>query len=130
MEVLFSKKNKSSVHPPIIFNGIEFTSVDEHKHLGLTLDPKLTFEKYIISKSKVARKNIGILKHLYPDQLYKLYIRSRQDYCDITFHVEMLEKIQYLAATHQKFCYIIRAGAPYFLRLCDFSGNLFRKMIK
>ena len=26
--------------------------------------------------------------------------------------------------------YINRAGAPYFLRLCDISGNLFRKIVK
>ena len=97
VEVLFSKRNKSPVHPPIFFNGIEVTRVDEHKHLGLNVDPKLTFEKHIISKSKVARKNIGILKHLYPyiplttlDQLYKIYIRSRLDYCDIIFHVPPL----------------------------------------
>ena len=81
-----------------------------------------TFEKHVISKSKVARKNIGILKHLYPyhplttlDQLYKIYIRSHLDYCDVIFHVpplrnffdgsitlnktmEMLEKIQYQVA--------------------------------
>ena len=63
---LFSKKNKCPVHHPIFFNGIEVTRVDEHKHLGLTVDPKLTFEMHIISKSKVARKNIGILKYIYP----------------------------------------------------------------
>ena len=81
VEVLFPKKNK--------------TPVDEHKHLWLTLDPKFT--KHIISKSKVARKNIDILKHLYPylplttlDQLYKIYIRSHLHYCDIIFHVPHL----------------------------------------
>ena len=62
---------RGMVHPPIFFNRIEVTRVDEQKHLGLM------FEKHIISKSQVARKNISILKHLYPylplttlDQLY------------------------------------------------------------
>ena len=35
-----------------------------------------------------------------------------------------------LMNNRSEFCYINRAGAPYFLRLCDFSGNLYRKMIK
>ena len=80
------------------------------------------FKKHIISKCKVARRNIGILKHFYPylplttlDQLHKIYIRSQLDYCDIFFHLpplrnhfdasialnktmEMLEKIQYQGA--------------------------------
>ena len=63
VEILFSKMNKCPVHHPTFFNVIEVTRVDEHKHLGWTLHPKLTFEKLIISKS---RKNISILKHFYP----------------------------------------------------------------
>ena len=122
VEVLFSIKNKSPIHPPIFFNGIEITRVDEHKHLGLILDPKLTFVKHIISKIKIARRNIGILKQLSTylplttlDQMYKIFIRSHLDYCDIIFHVpplnncfdysvtlnttmEMIEKTQYQAA--------------------------------
>ena len=36
VEVMFSTKNKSPIHHPIFFNGIEVTRVDEYKHLGLT----------------------------------------------------------------------------------------------
>ena len=66
VEVLFSQKHKSPIHPPIFYNGTEITRVDEHKHLGLILVPKLTFIKRIISKSTTAKRNIGILKQLSP----------------------------------------------------------------
>ena len=42
-EILFSQKQKSLFHPPIYFNGIEVKRVNDHKHLGLTLDPRLSF---------------------------------------------------------------------------------------
>ena len=82
----------------------------------------LTFQKHIISKTKIARKHIGTIKHFSSylplstlDQLYKLYVRPHLDYCDIIYHIpslvndfdmsisltssmEMVEKIQYQAA--------------------------------
>ena len=83
VEVLFPTKNKSHIHPPILFNGIEVTRVDEHKHLRLIPDPRLSFIKHIITKSKIVRRNISILKQLSPclplktlDRLYKIFIRS------------------------------------------------------
>jgi len=42
VEVLFSHKIKKSVHPPIFFNDAEVIRVNEHKHLGLILDSKLS----------------------------------------------------------------------------------------
>ena len=93
--------------------------VNEHK---LILDPKLTFRKHIVSKIKIARKNLGILKQLSTylplktlDQLYKMLIRPHLDYCDIIYHepsvrndfdntirltslMDMIENIQYKAA--------------------------------
>ena len=84
VEVLFSKK--TPIHPPIFFDGIEVTRVDGHKHFGLILDPTLD----MVSKSKVARKNIAFLKQfsLYLplktlDQLCKIYIRSHVNYFEI-----------------------------------------------
>ena len=77
VEVLFSTKHTSPIHPTYLFQW-----VDEHEHLGLILDPTLTFIKHIISKSKIAGRNIGILKQLSPylplkahDQLYQIFIR-------------------------------------------------------
>ena len=56
VEILFSQKLKSVEHPPIYFNNIEVKRVTDHKHLGLNLDPKLSFIKHISEKIGIARK--------------------------------------------------------------------------
>ena len=93
-EILFSCKLKSPNHPPIYFNGTEVKRVKHHKHLGLILDPKLSFTKHINEKIVVARKGIGTLKHIAPylplktrNQIYKMYIRPHLDYCDVIYHI-------------------------------------------
>ena len=47
IEILFSTKNVKPNHLPLFFNGIMVNSVDEHKHIGLTLDKKLTFQSHV-----------------------------------------------------------------------------------
>ena len=92
-EMIFSQKRNNVFHPPIYFNNIEVKRVEDHKHLGLVLDSKLSFTKHINEKIATARKGIGIIKHLAPylplksrDQIYKMYVRPHLDYCDIIFH--------------------------------------------
>ena len=121
-EVLFSCKKKSVNHPQLNFNGIAVVKVNEQKHLGLTLEPGLSFEKHLSEKIIKAKKNIGILKHLSKflplrtlDQMYKALVRSHLDYCDVVYHIpsiihqpplgktlnylmEKVERIQYQAA--------------------------------
>ena len=55
-EVLFSYKNISPQHPPIYFNNTEVKRVDDHKHLGLVLDSKLSFTKHINEKLQLHGK--------------------------------------------------------------------------
>ena len=62
-EIIFSYK-KSVNHLQLIFNGSAVVQVNEQKHLELTLQPGLSFEKHISEKIINAKKNIGILKHL------------------------------------------------------------------
>ena len=64
-EVLFSCKKVSPDHPDLIFNGTPVTRVDEHKHLGLTLQSNLSFDSHLNEKMIKAKKSIGILKHLF-----------------------------------------------------------------
>ena len=97
-EILFSYKRKSPDHPPIYFNNIEVKRVSDHKHLGLVLDSKLSFVKHINEKIAIARKGIGVIKHLAPyiplksrDQIYKMHVRPHLDYCDIIFHVPAIQ---------------------------------------
>ena len=93
-EVLFSQKLNSPGHPPIYFNDIEVKRVSDHKHLGLNFDPKLSFIKHISEKIGIARKGIGIIKHLAPylplksrDQIFKMHVRPHLDYCDIMYQI-------------------------------------------
>ena len=86
-EILFSHKKSKPYHPPLKFNNIEVKRVSEHKHLGLIFDPKLSFIKHITEKVGIARKGIGIIKHLAPylpvksrDQIFKMHIRPHLDY--------------------------------------------------
>ena len=96
-EILFSHKISKPNHPPLFFNGTEVKRVNEHKHLGLVLDPKLNFAAHIKEKSSSARKGIGLIKHLRPylplkalDQIYKMHVRPHLDYCDFIYHIPEL----------------------------------------
>ena len=57
-EIIFSQKRNKVFHPPIYFNNIEVKRVEDHKHLGLVLDSKLSFTKHINEKIATARKGI------------------------------------------------------------------------
>ena len=41
VEMLFSQKKSEVTHSPLFFNGVQVNPVDNHKHLGLILDPSL-----------------------------------------------------------------------------------------
>ena len=94
VEVLFSHKINSPIHPPLYFNNQEVCSLAHHKQLGLILDSKLTFAKHIPQKISIARKGIGIIKYMLSyaptktlDQIYKIFVRPHMDNCDITYHL-------------------------------------------
>ena len=98
------------------------TKIDEQKHLGLILTPTLFFQKHLVEKIKKANQNIGIIKNLSKylpiktlNQMYKTFVRSHLDYCDVIYHeppkisdnrseitltapMEELEKVQYRGA--------------------------------
>ena len=96
--------------------------VDEHKHLGIILDSKLSFSAHLKSAISKTRKGIGLLNHLSKNLPrhtlnvpYKLYVRPHLDYGDVIYHIpakvckfsgsiilpslmEDLESVQYSAA--------------------------------
>ena len=122
VEVVFSRKSIKLDHPKIYFNGTEVKTVNEHKHLGLILDTKLSFASHINEKISMAHKGLGIIKSLSRflsvktlDLIYKMYIRPHLDFCDVVYHIpsitnpfdssislnylmNTLERIQYHAA--------------------------------
>ena len=64
IEIYFSKKINQVNIPDIYFNNSAIISSDSHKYLGLTLDPKLTFDHHIREKTLKANKGIGIITRL------------------------------------------------------------------
>ena len=111
-DIIFSRKKVKSSHPSVYFNNIPVNSTSEHKHLGMLLDDKLSYEhhlKFVLNKIK---KTIGLLpefQQILPRQslitIYKSFIRPHLDYGDIvydrafneSFH-KNLESIQYNSA--------------------------------
>ena len=122
VEIIFSRKRNKIDHPVILFNDTPVKKVDEHKHLGLFLDSKLSFSAHIKAAISKSRKSIGLLKYLSKylprhtlNELYKLYVRPHLDYGDVIYHIpakvcefsgnitlpnlmEKLESVQYSAA--------------------------------
>ena len=91
-ELLFSCKKNSPNHPSLFFNESVVPKVKEQKHLGLTLDSKLSFERHVNEKIIEAKYGIGIIKYLSKflpiktlDQVDKALVRSHVYYCDITY---------------------------------------------
>ena len=91
-EILFSCKRKEINHPPLFFNGHPVKRVLDHQHLGLILEPSLSFNKHVNEKISKANKNVGLIKHLNRylpyralNQMYNALVRSHLDYCDIIF---------------------------------------------
>ena len=99
-EIIFSRKRGCQNHPPLFFNNEEVKQVNEHKHLGLILDSKLTFSSHINEKLSKARKGIGVIKYLSSyvpvktlDQIYKMYVRPHLDFCDTIYHMPMIPNL-------------------------------------
>ena len=115
------EKIKKSITPSF-FNNITVSKAPSHKHLGLTLDSKLSFSYHINEKIRKTKRLIGILKYLSRylplktlDLIYKSFIRPHLDYADIIFHIpqspslfdssitltplmDKIERVQYQAA--------------------------------
>jgi hypothetical protein len=106
----------------LIFNGILIKQADETKHIGITLDSKLSYKAHIEEKLSKARSGLGLMKQLKKwvshevlENIYILYIRPNFDYADIIHHkaeemdsvfykkncnlfMKQIEQIQYEAA--------------------------------
>ena len=122
VEVVFSKIRNTVNHPRIFFNDKQVVTVNEHKHLGIILDSKLTFSSHFQSIISKTRQGVGMLRFMSRylprktlDELYKLYVRPHLDYGDVIYHIpstkcdlsysfvlnnfmEKLESVQYSAA--------------------------------
>ena len=120
VEITFSTKRDKFNHPILFFDNSQVMRVDEHKHLGLILDSKLSFSSHIHAAISKSRKAIGMLRLLsmyLPREtlnvLYKLYVQPHLDYGDVIYHIphkestlhshgnalmQKIESVQYSAA--------------------------------
>ena len=64
VELVFSKKEVKTNHPVILSNSSSVSTVDEHKHLGIILDSKVSFSPRIQVGINKARKVIGMLRFI------------------------------------------------------------------
>ena len=110
-EVYFSKKSNNENSLPVTFNNAKVVTCSIHKHLGLLLDKRLSFNEHIQSKMNKCYKMIGIIKRLSANfprhallRIYKSFIRPHLDYGDSIYdkpHNESfknkIENIQYKA---------------------------------
>ena len=63
-EIIFSRKKNATTLPPLFFNNSEIKLSTNQKHLGLTLDSKLSFNEHINDKIHQANKGVGLLRKL------------------------------------------------------------------
>ena len=111
-EVIFSRKSKKTDHPTLHFSHAPIAYTNCHKHLGMYLDEKLNFLQHIKEKTSKANRGIGVirkLRHILPRHslitIYKSFVRTHLDYCDIIYDqpnnesfCNKIESFQYNAA--------------------------------
>ena len=99
-EVIFSSKLRKVFHPNLSFNDQPIERSVAHKHLGLTLDEKLSLTNFINDKINKTLKGVGLLcklRMLLPWQslltIYKSFIRPHLDYSDVIFDQPLNESL-------------------------------------
>ena len=63
-EVIFSRKSKAISHPPLVFNNNNVIQYTSHKHLGIILDTRLSFEKHLETVLCKINKTVGLIRKL------------------------------------------------------------------
>ena len=102
-EVIFFRKLKKLIYPPLHFNNIAVTQSATQKHLGILLDVQLDFQGDLKNIYSKVNKTIGLLRKLHNAlprlpllTIYKSFIRPHLDYGDIIYDQA------YTALFHQK----------------------------
>ena len=110
--LLFSQKASSKPYQSLNFNDNPVHQVQLQKHLGLFLDPKLSFDEHIQCILIKTSNIIGLIRKLQPIiaraallTIYKSFLRPHFDYGDVVYDCAFnkyfqnkLESVQYNAA--------------------------------
>ena len=79
-EVYFTNRINLTNVPLLIFNDNVVNGVDTHKHLGLILDNKLTFQNHVNENNSKANKGIDIIFILFSQELrFYVFINHLSD---------------------------------------------------
>ena len=96
VEVTCSRKIITVDHPRILFKDTPVLKVEEHKHLGIVLDSRLSFARHIQAIITKSRLGIGMLRFLSKylprqslNESYKLYVRPHLGYGDVIIRHSM-----------------------------------------
>ena len=63
-EMIFSRKKSVSIYPAVYFNNDPVNSTAAHKHLGLILDSKLSYENHLQFFFSRVKKTIALVRKL------------------------------------------------------------------
>ena len=109
--MIISRKHQSPAHPPLVFQGHILNSVNNHKHLGLTLRSDLKWSDHVNLLIIRASKQLNILKSLQYrlnretlEVIYTSFIRPILEYASVVWdgcaqqQSDQLESIQLAAA--------------------------------
>ena len=110
-EVVFNYKSKAISHFSLVFNNNNVIQTTSHKHLGIILDTRMSFEKNLEKLLCKLNKTLGLirkLRNLLPRSalitLYKAFVCPHLDYGPIPYDQvhhehfnEKLESLQYNA---------------------------------
>ena len=97
--------------PPLLFDGVAVTEVEEIKLLGVTFDRQLTFAPHLQQVAVKARQRLGFLRRASrvlrraKDRTiaYKAFVRPRLEYAPLAWmgaaptHLEKLDAVQHAA---------------------------------
>ena len=100
-ELLFSRKTSSKPYPSLNFNDNLVYQVQLQKHLGLFLDPKLSFDEHTQFILIKTRKIIGLIRKLQPIipraallTIYQSFLRPHLDDGDVIYDGTFNESFQ------------------------------------
>ena len=117
-ELLFSRKTSSKPYPSLNFNDNPVHQVPLQKHLGLFLDPKLSFDEHIQCILINSRKIIGLIRKLQPIipraallTIYKSFLKLHLDYGDVIYDRAFNESFQNKLETVQYNAALVITGA-------------------
>ena len=91
-EVIFCRKFKNVLHPPLTLNIVDVGQIRSQKHLEMLLDFKLSFNEHLEIVFVKVNRDIPILRKLQsvlPREailtIYKSFIRPHFDYGDVIY---------------------------------------------